>query len=43
MIKPSYLFTEEKIRSLKVGDEVLITGVMFTGRNAVHKPSHEDD
>ena len=25
-------FTEEKIRALKVGDEVLISGVVFTGR-----------
>jgi fumarate hydratase subunit beta len=36
MIKPSFLFTEEKIRSLKVGDEVLISGVVFTGRDAAH-------
>lgn len=28
--------SEEKIRSLKVGDVVLINGVMFTGRDAVH-------
>src|SRR5713226_3200127 len=34
-------FTEEKIRSLKVGDEVGITGVLFTGRDAVHKYLHE--
>jgi len=34
-------FTEEKIRALKVGDEVEITGVMFTGRDAVHKYLHE--
>ena len=27
-------FTEEKIRALKVGDEVLISGIMFTGRGA---------
>src|SRR5689334_20139129 len=31
----------EKIRSLKVGDEVLITGTLFTGRDAVHKYLHE--
>ena len=30
-------FTEEKIRSLKVGDRVEITGLMLTGRDAVHK------
>jgi len=33
--------TEEKIRALKVGDEVLISGVVFTGRDAVHKFLHE--
>jgi tartrate/fumarate subfamily iron-sulfur-dependent hydro-lyase beta chain len=30
-------FTEEKIRELKVGDAVEISGVLFTGRDAVHK------
>jgi len=34
MIKLSFPFTEEKIRALKVGDEVLISGVVFTGRDA---------
>jgi tartrate/fumarate subfamily iron-sulfur-dependent hydro-lyase beta chain len=34
-------FTEEKIRALKVGDEVAISGVVFTGRDAVHKYLHE--
>lgn len=29
------------IRKLKVGDEVSITGVLFTGRDAVHKYLHE--
>jgi tartrate/fumarate subfamily iron-sulfur-dependent hydro-lyase beta chain len=33
--------TEEQIRSLKVGDEVAITGTLFTGRDAVHKYLHE--
>jgi fumarate hydratase class I len=28
--------TEEQIRSLKVGDVVLVSGRMFTGRDAVH-------
>ena len=37
MIKLSFPFTEDKIRALKVGDEVLISGVVFTGRDAVHK------
>src|SRR6266550_2874487 len=34
-------FSEDKIRALKVGDEVLISGVVFTGRDAVHKYLHE--
>jgi len=34
-------FTEEKIRSLKVGDMVLISGTLFTGRDAVHKYLHD--
>lgn len=34
-------FTEETMRALKVGDEVAITGVVFTGRDAVHKYLHE--
>ncbi|MDM7914566.1 MAG: fumarate hydratase C-terminal domain-containing protein, partial [Candidatus Eisenbacteria bacterium] len=34
-------FSEEKIRSLKVGDLVEITGLVFTGRDAVHKYLHE--
>ena len=34
-------FTEEKIRALKVGDSVEISGVLFTGRDAVHKYLHE--
>jgi fumarate hydratase class I len=33
--------SETAIRSLKVGDEVSITGVLFTGRDAVHKYLHE--
>jgi fumarate hydratase class I len=41
MINLSSPFTEDKIRALKVGDEVLITGVVFTGRDAVHKYLHE--
>ena len=32
MIKLSFPFTEEKIRALKVGDEVLISRVVFTRR-----------
>ena len=41
MTKLSFPFTEDKIRALKVGDEVLISGVVFTGRDAVHKYLHE--
>ena len=41
MIKLTLPFTEEKIRTLKVGDEVEISGIVFTGRDAVHKHLHE--
>ena len=41
MSKLTFPFTEEKIRALKVGDEVLISGVVLTGRDAVHKYLHE--
>ena len=41
MIELSLPFTEEKIRSLKVGDAVEISGVVFTGRDVVHKYLHE--
>ena len=41
MTKLSFPFTEEKIRALKVGDDVLISGIVFTGRDAVHKYLHE--
>ena len=34
-------FTEEKIRALKVGDNVELTGLVFTGRDAVHKYLHD--
>lgn len=30
-------FTLDKIRELKVGDRVEITGILYTGRDAVHK------
>ncbi len=29
--------SEEQIRALKVGDQVLVTGTIFTGRDAAHK------
>jgi fumarate hydratase class I len=41
MILLSSPFTEEKIRALKVGDEVEIYGAVFTGRDAVHKYLHD--
>jgi len=37
MIQLEAPFTEEIVRSLKVGDMVEISGVIFTGRDAVHK------
>ena len=33
--------SESAIRALKVGDEVVISGELFTGRDAVHKYLHE--
>src|SRR4029078_2003837 len=41
MISLSIPFSEEKIRSLKVGDPVEISGIVFTGRDVVHKYLHE--
>jgi fumarate hydratase class I len=41
MIQLTTPFTEEAMRALKVGDEVAITGILFTGRDAVHKYLHE--
>ena len=41
MIRLDAPFNEEKVRALKVGDMVEITGVVFTGRDAVHKWLHE--
>ena len=41
MISLTAPFTDEKVRSLKVGDEVEITGIVFTGRDAVHKFLHD--
>lgn len=34
-------YTEEKIRSLHVGDRIEIDGILFTGRDAVHKYLYE--
>ena len=41
MIQLTTPLTDEKVRSLKVGDEVFISGVVRTGRDAVHKYLHE--
>lgn len=35
--------TEEKIRDLKVGDVVHINGLMYTGRDAIHKYLSDND
>ena len=37
MRKLTLPFTDDAIRELKVGDPVLLSGVMVTGRDAVHK------
>ncbi len=36
-----YPFTKEAIKDLKVGDMVIISGKLFTGRDAVHKRIHD--
>ena len=41
MIHLTTPFTEAKIRTLKVGDAVEISGVVFTGRDAAHKYLHD--
>lgn len=41
MIEVRVPVSDETIRSLKVGDAVAISGVLFTGRDAVHKYLHE--
>src|SRR5215813_5631382 len=41
MIELRTPISEATIRGLKVGDEVAITGKLFTGRDAVHKYLHE--
>lgn len=35
--KLSVPISEEQIRALKIGDQVLLSGVIFTGRDAAHK------
>lgn len=41
MIQLIQPYTEESIRALKMGDMVHVTGVLYTGRDAVHKYLHE--
>ncbi len=41
MIQLTTPITEATIRTLKVGNEVSISGVLFTGRDAVHKYLHD--
>lgn len=41
MIKLKYPFSKKDIKKLKVGDMVLISGKMYTGRDAVHKRIHD--
>ena len=41
MTKLTTPISDATIRSLKVGDEVQITGTLFTGRDAVHKYLHD--
>jgi fumarate hydratase class I len=41
MIKLTTPISEKAVLALKVGDEVSITGTLFTGRDAVHKYLHE--
>jgi fumarate hydratase class I len=40
-MKLEFPFTEEKMRALHVGDKVEISGILYTGRDAVHKYLHE--
>lgn len=41
MIPLNVPISEETIRSLKVGDAVSLSGIIYTGRDAVHKYLHE--
>ncbi len=41
MIQLTTPLSEQAVRSLRVGDEVAISGVVCTGRDAVHKYLHE--
>lgn len=41
MVPLTLPLSEEKIRALRVGDPVELSGVVFTGRDVVHKYLHE--
>ena len=41
MIQLTPPFSEDKIRALKVGDSVEISGVIYTGRDELHKDLHQ--
>lgn len=41
MISLAEPYTEEKIRSLQMGDMVQVSGMIYTGRDAVHKYLHD--
>ncbi len=41
MIALTTPLTQESVLALKVGDEVSISGIVFTGRDAVHKYLHD--
>jgi len=41
MIPLNTPLSEAAVRALKVGDEVALSGVLYTGRDAVHKYLHE--
>ena len=41
MKRLDFPYTKEQILDLKVGDMVIISGKLFTGRDAVHKYLHE--
>jgi len=41
MTELKFPFTESQVRALKVGDMVEVTGLVYTGRDAVHKWLHE--
>lgn len=40
-VKLTLPITEEQVRALKLGDMVLLSGVLYTGRDAVHKHLYE--